>query len=136
MLENLLSFWWLAGAILIGLAVPLAAVMIVIDHRRHRSWPNTGLAVLWCALTLAIAGIVRGNLSPPLFGVPLVLLLSLGWSRRKSWFVAGVTTGYCLVAAVVIVVAFRRPNDVNGWLLLAAPTSLIALTLWRTRRQR
>ena len=48
MLEHLWTLWWLAGAMLIGIAVPLAAIMIVIDHRRHRSWPLSLLTfVFW-----------------------------------------------------------------------------------------
>ena len=134
MLDDLWRFWWLGGAILLSIAVPLAAIMVVNDHRRHRHWPRTGLAILWCVLALGIVGAVQGNLSPPLFGVPLVLLYGFAWTHRKSSFAIGVAGAYCLGILVVIWAARQRPGDVNWWFLLAWLASLSVLILWHQRR--
>ena len=134
MLERLWTLWWLAGAMLIGIAVPLAAIMVFIDHRRHRYWPRTGLAILWCALALGIIGAFQGNLSPPLFGVPLVLLYTLAWSNKKTLFAIGVASAYCLGVLVVIWAARQESLELNWWFLLAWPLSLLVLVFWHARR--
>ena len=132
--DRLWTLWWLAGAVLIGIAVPLAAIMVVMDHRRHRYWPRTGLAILWCVLALGIVGASQGNMSPPLFGVPLVLLYTLAWTQKKALFAIGVTSAYCLGVLVVILVARQRPSDVNWWFLLPWLVSLLVVVFWHARR--
>lgn len=134
MLNDLLRFWWLAGTVLIWIAAPLALIMIIMDHRRHRHWPSTGLAMVWCVLALAFVGAVAGTLSPPLFGVPLVLLYSLAWSHERKWFVGGVTTAYCLGVLVVIWGVIRRPEAVGWPYVLAWPASLVVLLFWHRQR--
>ena len=62
MLERVWTLWWLAGAVLIGVAVPLAVVMVAVDHRRHRHWPSTALAAVWCVL--AAGGNWRASRQP------------------------------------------------------------------------
>jgi len=126
--------YWLSEAILIGLALPAAAIGVTIDHRRHRHWPSTRLAMVWCLLALAIVGTLQGSLSPPLFGLALALLYALAWSRSRLLFTVGVAGYYCLTALVVIVAARTHPGDVNWWLLLSWPTSFAALIFWRTGR--
>ena len=132
--DRLWTLWWLAGAVLIGIAVPLAAIRVVIDHRRHRYWPRTGLAILWCVLALGIVGALQGNMSPPLFGVPLVLLYSLAWTHKNALFAIGVTSAYSLGVLVVILAARQRPGDVNWWFLLAWLVSLVVVVFWHARR--
>ena len=134
MLERLWTLWWLVGAMLIGIAVPLAAMMVVMDHRRHHYWPRTGLAILWCALALGIIGALQGNLSPPLFGVPLVLLYAFAWTHKKALFAIGVASAYCLGVFVVIWAAGQRRSELNWWFLLAWPVSLLVLVFWHARR--
>ena len=81
-MDGALTLYWLAGALLIGLALPLAAIMLVIDHRRHHHWPSTGLAVVWCLLAVSVVGVSTGSMSPPMFGVPLVLLYAAAWTKK------------------------------------------------------
>ena len=134
MSQRLLQGWWLVGAMFIGLALPLAAIMVAIDHRRHRDWPTTGLAVLWCVLALGCVGVVQGNLSPPLFGVPLVLLYTFAWTRSRTVFTLGVLGAYGLSAWIVIHVARQQPGEVQWLFLVAWLASLAALVFWHTRR--
>jgi hypothetical protein len=124
---------WLAGAALIGIALPLAAVMVAIDHRRHRDWLSTCLAATWCVLAAAVVGVQQGNMSPPLFGVPLVLLYAVAWTPRKAVFTFGVAGSYCL-SACTLYFATRRPSDLHWGFLLAWLASLVALVAWRARR--
>jgi hypothetical protein len=131
--QGVLTLWWLAGALLIGLALPLAAIMLVLDHRRHRHWPSTGLAIVWCLLAVSVVGVSGGNLSPPLFGVPLVLLYAVAWAKKPTLAAIGVTMSYVL-ALLVLLAVFRGSSEVRWAFVLAWAASAVALAIWRTRR--
>jgi len=128
-----LTLWWVAGAALIGLALPLAAIMLVIDHRRHHHWPSTGLALVWCLLAVSVVGVSDGNLSPPLFGVPLVLLYAAAWTKKPALAAIGVSTSY-VITVLVLVGMLRGSSEVRWGFLLAWMVSAVALVVWRTRR--
>src|SRR5688572_3327677 len=118
---------------LIGLALPLAAIMLFVDHRRHRHWPSTGLAMVWCVLAVSVVGVSAGNLSPPLFGVPLVLLYAAAWTNKPALAAIGVTGSY-VVAMLVLLSVLRGSSEVRWPFLLAWMVSAVALVVWRTRR--
>jgi len=134
MWHRIWMLYWLAGATRIGLALPLAAVAVTIDHRRHRCWSSTRLAIAWCILALGIVLTLQGHLSPPWFGVPLALLYALAWSPKRVLFTLCVCGYYCLTGLVIVVAARTQPGDVRWWFLLFWPASFVALSLWRTRR--
>ena len=128
------TLWWLAGAVTIGLALPVAAVMVAVDHRRHRHWPSTALAALWSVLAASVLGVLQGDMSPPLFGVPLVVLYAAALTQRKVHFAIGVTVSYCLSVLVVIFAVVRQPTRIGWWFVAAWSLSLVLLILWRVRR--
>ncbi len=133
MWEQVRTLWWQGGAALIGVALPLAVVMVAVDHRRHRHWPSTALAAVWCALAAGVIGVHQGNLSPPLFGIPLVLLYAFAWAHNRVLVVAGVTASYA--SALVVIVAAALGGSEIHWLFgIAWALSLGALVLWRARR--
>jgi len=133
MAEGAWTLWWLAGAVLIGLALPLAAIMLVLDHRRHRHWPSTGLAIVWCLLAVSVVGVPGGNLSPPLFGVPLVLLYAAAWTKKPALAAIGVTVSY-VITVLVLLAGLRGSSEVRWAFLLAWTASALVLVVWRTRR--
>ena len=133
MVEDALTLWWLAGAVLIGLALPLAAIMLVIDHRRHHHWPSTGLAMVWCLLAVSVIGVSTGNMSPPLFGVPLVLLYAAAWTNKPVLAGIGVTGSY-ITTMLVLFTLLRGSSEVRWAFLLAWMVSAVTLVVWRRRR--
>ena len=133
MWEQVRTLWWLAGALLIGLALPLAAIMVAVDHRRHRHWASTALATVWCVLAAGVIGVHQGNLSPPLFGLPLVLLYAVAWAHNRVLVVASVAASY-MIALVVIIAAARGGSEIHWLFVIAWALSLGALVLWRAGR--
>ena len=133
MVDDALTLWWLAGAVLIGLALPLAAIMLCIDHRRHRHWPSTGLAVVWCLLAASVIGVSGGSMSPQLFGVPLVLLYAAAWTHKPVPASIGVTASY-LTTILVLFALLRGSSGVRWAFLLPWMISAVALVVWRRRR--
>ena len=133
MVEDAMTLSWLAGAVLIGLALPLAAIMLVVDHRRHRHWPSTGLAVVWCVLAASVIGVSAGSMSPPLFGVPLVLLYAAAWTHKPVPASIGVTASY-ITTMLVLFALLRGSSDVRWVFLSAWMVSAVALVVWRRRR--
>ena len=133
MVDDALTLWWLAGALLIGLALPLAAIMVVVDHRRHHHWPSTGLAVVWCLLAVSVIGVSTGNMSPPLFGVPLVLLYAAAWTNKAVLASIGVTASY-VITVLVLVALLRDSNEVRWAFVVAWMVSAVAFVVWRKRR--
>lgn len=137
MWESFWTLWWIAGAGVLLFVWPVLVVghlaMIVIDHRRHRSWRTTALAITWPFLCVAMIGALQGNRSPPLFGVPLLLLFSLVWMRTKSLFTLGVLAYYGLSAFVLANVGLRG-GEIHWWFLVFWPVSFAFLLFWRTAR--
>jgi hypothetical protein len=133
MWEQVRTLWWLGGSVLIGLALPLAAVMVAVDHRRHRHSASTAFAAVWCALAAGVIGVHQGNLSPPLFGIPLFLLYAVAWTPNRVLVVVGVTASY-MSALVVIVAAALEGSEIHWPFGIAWVLSLGALVLWRAGR--
>jgi hypothetical protein len=130
-------YWWLAGAGILLFVWPVLVVghlaMIVIDHRRYRDWRSTGLAILWPFLCVPMVGVLQGNLSPPLFGIPIALLFVLVWMRDKNLFIVGVASYYCLSALVVLFAVIGK-TETNWLFVVFWPLSLVSLILWRRER--
>lgn len=137
MWERLWTLWWIAGAGVLLFAWPVLVVgylaMTVIDHRRHRSWRTTGLAITWPFLCVAMVGVLQGNMSPPLFGVPVLLLFSLAWMKTKGLFTVGVLAYYGLSAVVLATVGLRG-GEIHWWFFVFWPVSFAFLIFWRTAR--
>jgi hypothetical protein len=134
---ELVRGWWLIGA---GLLVVWPFFMIghvvraVIDHRVHGDRVVTLLAVVWPLACVAMAGTLAGSLSPPLFGVPIAMLLAFAWIETQSTFLLGVAAFYG-ACAVVVAAALFTGGSVNPWFLAFWPLSLLVLMTWRTRRR-
>jgi hypothetical protein len=105
----------------------------LLDHRRHRDGTVTLLAVVWPIAAVAVAGTVPGNLSPPLFGVPILLLLATSWMEARGGFLFGVVAFYVL-SSVVTIATFRSVGTLNWWFLAFWPLSFLVLMTWRSRR--
>ncbi len=68
------TYWWLVGAKVFfsGPWFPIFQIfMIVRDHRQHRDWRSSLLAVVWPLLCVSMIYVLQGSMDPPLFGVPL-----------------------------------------------------------------
>ena len=140
LLQRLAMFWWTLGAGVLLFLWPLFLVGHVIltvrDHRRHHDWKVTGLAVAWPILCVAMTGVLGGNMSPPLFGIPLLLVFSMAWMLASRTFAFGVVSFFALSALVVVVsvVGNEGPVDVRWGLFLLWPLALAALLYWRAER--
>jgi hypothetical protein len=136
-MEPFWTLWWIAGAGVLLFAWPILVVghlaMTIIDHRRHRSWGTTALAITWPFLCVAMIGVLQGNRSPPLFGVPLLLLFALVWMKTKGLFIGGVLAYYGLSAVVLGTVGLRG-GEIHWWFLVFWPVSLAFLISWRMAR--
>ena len=131
------TLWRIAGAVALG-AWPAVAVghivMTVKDHRLRRDWRMTGLAIAWPVCCVAEVGAVQGNMSPPLFGVPLLLLFLLVWRKPAGLFTAGVVAYYGLSSALVLYFLGGESEYNRWWFLAFWPISLALLILWRRTR--
>ncbi len=126
--------WWLVGAGILLFLWPVLVVgdlaMIVIDHRRHRDWHSTGLAIVWPFLCVPMVFVLQGNMSPPFFGIPIAALFLFVWMRSKNLFVLGVASYYCL-SALVVLFAVSSDSEMHWLYLWFWPLSLVSLILWR-----
>ena len=129
--------WWLIGAGLL-LVSPFFVighvVRAVMDHRRHGDGLVTLLAIVWPFTCIAMAGTLAGSLSPPLFGVPIALLLAMAWIEAREAFFLGVAVFYTL-CAIVVTASLLSHGSVNPWFLAFWPLSFLILVTWRVRRQ-
>jgi hypothetical protein len=134
---ELVRGWWLIGAGLL-LVSPFFlighVVRAVMDHRRHRDGLVTLLAIVWPVTCIAMAGTLAGSLSPPLFGVPIALLLAMAWVEAKGAFLFGVIAFYG-ACAIVVAASLWNDGSVNPWFAAFWPLSFLVLTMWRIRRQ-
>jgi len=132
-------FYWLAGAGILLFLWPVFMIghltMTILDHRRHHDALATVLAIAWPVLCTGMIGALDGNLSPPLFGVPLLLVLSAAWMKQDRSFTIGVWLFFLLSTAIVVSFAVSPPEgDVRWPFLLLWPLALAALLTWRRRR--
>jgi len=136
-MSELFRGWWLIGA---GLLLVWPFFMIghvvrtVIDHKLHRDRVVTLLGVVWPVSCVAMAGTLAGSLSPPLFGVPIALLLAMSWIEARGPFLFAVAAYYA-ACTIVVAAALLRGGSVNPWFLAFWPLSFLVLMTWRTRRQ-
>jgi hypothetical protein len=137
MWEKVGILWWFAGASILTFVGPMFYVghlfMIVIDHRRHWNWHSTVLAIIWPILCVAMVGVLQTNMSPPLFGIPILFLFSMAWIRNKWLFTSGVASYYCLSTLVLISAVISR-TEIHWWFLVFWPISFVVLILWRKAR--
>ena len=102
------TYWWLIGAKVFfsGPWFPIfQIVMIVRDHRQHRDWRSTILAVVWPLMCVSMIYVLQGSMDPPLFGIPLAILFLTAWWRNMWVFMPGVVLYYATSAVVLIVSA-------------------------------
>lgn len=136
MWEHAWTLWWIAGAAALATWPAIAVghiVMTVKDHRLRRDWRMTGLAIAWPVCCVAMVGALQGNMSPPLFGVPILVLFLLVWRKPTGLFTSGVVAYYGL-SALVLAAAGRRSEGIHWWFLAFWPISLALLILWRKTR--
>ena len=140
LLQRLAMFWWTIGAGVLLFLFPLflvgQVILTVRDHRRHHDWKVTGLAVAWPILCISMTAVLGGNMSPPLFGIPLLLVFSMSWMLASRTFAFGVGSFFVLSALVVIASALSDDGGghVRWGYLLLWPLALSALLYWRTER--
>jgi len=132
------TYWWLIGAT-VFFSGPwfsiFQIVMTVGDHRRHKDWRSTILAIVWPLICMSMIFVLQGHRDPPLFGIPLILLFLLVWWRNMWAFMTGVVLYYILSAAV-LVVSVRGGSTVHWPFLMLWPISFGLLFLWRYFRMR
>ena len=139
-MTQLVSFWWMLGAGVLLFMMPMFAIGHLIltarDHRRHHAWKVTGLALAWPILCVAMIGVLGGNMSPPLFGIPLAIVFTMSWLMPKRHFMFGVGSFFSL--CILIVVSFALSDEGKGQVqwgyLLFWPLALAALLTWRIER--
>ena len=130
------QYWWLIGA---GIFIGGAAitifhlVMIIVDHRRHRKWQSTLLAIAWPIMCIPMIGVLQGNMDPPLFGIPILILFSTVWWKDKRIYFAGLALFYTL-CAMVLFVAASNGSRVHWPFLLLWPVSAATIIYWRSKR--
>jgi len=136
-MSELARGWWLIGA---GLLLVWPFFLIghvlrtVTDHRFHRDGVVTLLAIVWPIACVAMAGTLAGSLSPPLFGVPIAMLMAFAWIESRRTFLIAVAAFYG-ACALIVAVALSRGDALNPWFLAFWPLSLLVLMTWRRRRQ-
>ena len=129
-------YWWLigAGVLIAGSVIAIFhVVMVVVDHRRHRKWSSTLLAIVWPIISVLMIGVLQGNMDPPLFGIPLFVLFSMAWRKDKRSFWAGLVLFYAL-CAMVLGVATSNCSQIHWPFLWLWPASAGSLILWRCIR--
>ena len=77
-----------------------------------------------------MVGVIQTNMSPPMFGVTILLLLSPAWMRSRGLFTVGVLAYYGL-SALVLVAAGLRSVRIHWWFLVFWPVSFAVLIFWR-----
>jgi hypothetical protein len=136
-MSELVRGWWLIGA---GLLVVWPFFMIghvvraVTDQRFHGDRVVTLLAVVWPLACVAMAGTLTASLSPPLFGVPIAMLMAFAWIGAEKTFRLGVAAFYG-TSAVIVAASLSQGGSVNPWFLAFWPLSFLVLMAWRRRRQ-
>jgi len=132
------GYWWSIGA-KIFFSGPwfsiFQIVMIVRDHRLHRDWRSTILAIAWPLLCISMIYVLQGKADPPLFGIPLAILFATAWWRNMWVFMTGISL-YYLMSAAVLALSARNGAEVHWPFLLLWPLSFALLFMWRYLRMR
>ena len=132
------TYWWLIGA-KVFFSGPWFAifqiVMIVRDHRQHRDWRSTILAVVWPLICVSMIYVLQGSMDPPLFGIPLAVLFLTAWWKKMWVFMPGVCLYYAMSAAVLVISA-KQGAAIHWPFLLLWPVSFVLLFMWRYLRMR
>ena len=108
-------------------------VMIIVDHRRHRNWHSTGLAIAWPIISIPMIGVLQGNMDPPLFGIPLLILFSTVWWKDRRIYLAGLLLFYAL-CVMVLGVAWSNGSRIHWPFILLWPVSVALIIYWRFTR--
>ena len=132
------SYWWLIGA-KVFFSGPWFAIfqiiMIVWDHRQHRDWRSSLLAIIWPLMCVSMIYVLQGSMDPPLFGIPLAILFLTAWWRNMWVFMPGVALYYA-ASAMVLIVSAKNGSTVHWPFLLLWPLSFALLFMWRYLRMR
>ena len=118
------TYWWLIGA-KVFFSGPWFAifqiVMIVRDHRQHRDWRSSLLAVIWPLMCVSMIYVLQGSMDPPLFGIPLAILFLTAWWRNMWVFMPGVVLFYT-ASAVVLIISRSRARRSTGLFFCSGPS--------------